>query len=226
MNKKKKNNRDRLNMQIMFILATLAAIIISLLVFSYYKDPCFKYYGFKACKVSLQGTNIFFYLIPVEFKINGVEQQNNVVLRTDPRKIEKLNIAINVPSTFLKTRPSILYVTMDPDSNSNIVAASYEIVKFVGNLEFPALMAFTKASSNNETNVVTCEQATNSKRVIWMRFIGSDNQFNDSSYKMSSVSTSDMNPYCIIIESNSYDGLTEAADAFVLEWLLRITEKK
>ncbi len=223
---RKKNSRDRLNMQIMFILATLAAIIISLLVFSYYRNPCFEYYEFKACKVSLQDTNIFFYSIPVKFQVNGIEQQNNVVLRTDPRKIEKLNININVPSVLLKTRPSILYVTMDPDSNSNIVAASYEIVKFVGNLEFPALMAFTKATENNETNVVTCEQATNSKRVIWMKFIGTDNQFDDSSSKMSSVSISDRNPYCIIIESNSYNGLIESADAFVLEWLLRITEKK
>ncbi len=223
---RKKDSKDRLNMQIIFVLVTLAAIIISLLVFSYYRNPCFNYHEFKACRVSLQGTNIFFYSIPVEFKVNGIEQQNNVVLRTDPRKIEKLNIGINVPSVLLKTRPSILYVTMDPDSNSNIVAASYEIVKFVGNLEFPALMAFTKSSGNNETNVITCEQATNSKRVIWMRFISSGNQFNDSSSKMSSVSISDRNPYCIIIESNSYDGLTEAADAFVLEWLLRITEKK
>jgi len=75
---------------------------------------------------------------------------------------------------------------------------------------------------DNRTNVIKCEEATNSERVIFMKYTETD----EGVEKVSSISISDYNPYCIIIESNSYDGLIEASDAFVLEWLLRITEKK
>ena len=222
----KKKKRDRLNTQVIFLFITLIAIIASFLIFSYFfnkmNEPCFDYHGFNACAVVLPGSDIIFYSIPVNFKVGGFENQNNVVVRTDPRKVDELGIIINVPDILLKTRPSMMYVTMDPESNSKTVAAAYEIVKFSSNLEFPSLMAFTEDVGNNQTNVIKCEQATNSERVIWMKY----SETEEGDEKVSSISISDYNPYCIVIESNSYDGLIEASDAFVLDWLLRITEKK
>src|SRR3989344_3877365 len=119
---KKRKYKDILNKQIIFFFVTLVFVLISFFSFSYFfnklRDPCFDYHGFKTCRVFLDGTNITFYSIPVSFKVAGTSSENNVVIRTDPRKFENLNISINVPPILLKTRPYILYITMDPDSNS------------------------------------------------------------------------------------------------------------
>lgn len=226
--KKTSKKKDKVNIQITFFLITLAAILISFFAFSYIfnktRDPCFDYNGFKACPVVLEGTNIIFYSIPVNFKVAGLEQQNNVVIKTDPRKIEEMNIPINVPEFFLKTRPLYLFVTMSPESNSKTIEAAFEITKFAGNLQIKGLMAFTEDVGHNNTNIITCEEATNANRVIWLKYLSDSNESIDG--RLSSISLANANPNCIIIESNSYEGLIEASDAFVLEWLLRITDKK
>ncbi len=235
MAKKEKNKKEikpkmsktkKMDKQVIFFLIMLVAILASFFAFSYLlKKPCYDYEGFKVCRVVLEGTNVMFYSIPVTFKVSGYEQQNNVVLRTDPKEIAKLNIPLDVSDFFFKTRPTALWVAMNPQMNAKAIEAAYEITKFTDNIGISSSMAFTENIGNSSNaKIIKCEEATNAQRVILLKYANITEE--GKSVSVSSISTSSENPSCIIIESTSYEGLLKAADSLVLEWLLRITEKK
>lgn len=213
---RKRRKVRKLDKQIVILLIILAGLLIGFFLGNYLlRKPYFDYKGFRVYRVGLEGAEetIIFYSIPVSFKIGFEVQQRNVVLRNDPREIEKMNISIEVSDYFLKTRPLELWITKRPDLKAKVIEAAHEITKFVGNLNIPVTSAYTYTIENRTVNIAKCEDASNEDRVILLE-LG----------ERTVVYTSD-NPSCIVVEADSYDNLIKAADALVIEWLLRVQEK-
>jgi len=213
---KKKRKVTKLDKQIVILLIILVGILVGFFLFnSLLRKPYFNYKGFRVYRVGLKGAEatIIFYSIPVNFRIGYEVQQRNVVLRNDPRQIDKLNISIEVSEYFLKTRPSKLWITKRPDLKAKVIEAANEITKFVGNLNISVVSAYTYTIENRSVNIARCEDATDENRVIFLEIAEKTRVYNSE------------NPSCIVVEADSYENLIKAADALVIEWLLRIQEK-
>jgi len=214
--RREKRKATKLEKQIVILLIILAGILIGFFLINYLlRKPYFNYKGFRVYRVGLKGAKetIIFYSIPVDFRVGYEVQEKNVVLRNDPRQIDKMNISIEVSDYFLKTRPLKLWITKRPDLKAKVIEASNEITKFVENLDISIVSAYTHTIENRSVNIAKCEDATDENRVILLEIT-----------EKTSIYTSE-NPFCIVVEADSYDNLIKAADALVIEWLLRIQEK-
>lgn len=214
--RKIKRKGRELDKQIVILLVILVGILAGFfLINSLLRKPYFDYKGFRVYRVGLKGAEatIIFYSIPAKFKIGYEMQEKNVVLRNDPRQIDKMNISIEVNTLFFTTKPLKLWITKEPDLKAKVIEAQNEITKFAGNLGISTVSAYTHTIENRSVSIAKCEDATNEDRVILL----------DLEEKTRIYASE--NPFCVVVEADSYDNLIKAADALVIEWLLRIQEK-
>jgi len=207
----KTKKEQRIERQALILIFVFIAIIAAFLT-AYYlpkslKKPYFEFHGFKVYAVQLAGSNMIFYNIPdVIFTVQGLEYKNNVVIRNDPREIEKSNMSINVNDIFFKTMPLQLWMSWNSEEMAKIYEAEIEIKKFANNLNIPVGIIPLNLTWS-------CENSSTEKRTIFLKTTNTTKIYENESY-----------PYCITIEADSYDNLIKACDSFVIEWLLRISK--
>jgi len=204
---KKEQRTERQALILIFVfIAIIAAFFTVYYVQKSLKKPYFDFHGFKVYAVQLTGSNMIFYNIPdVTFTVQGLEYKKNVVIRTDPRVLEKSNISINVDNIFFKTMPLQLWMSWSSEEKAKIYEAEIEIKKFANNLNIPVGVVPLNLSWN-------CENSSDERRTIFLKTTNSTKIYKNESY-----------PYCLTIEADSYDNLIKACDSFVIEWLLRIS---
>lgn len=210
--KKGQTKEQRTEKQILIILfvcvAILAAVLIVYFVGKYHNKPYFDFHGFKVYAVMLEGTNMIFYNIPdVTFTVQTTEYLKNVVIRNDPRELEKMNLTVYVSNRFYKTLPQQLWMSWNPDEKATIYEAELEIKKFANNLNIPVGIVPADVT-------LTCENSTSEKRMIVLKTL---NITETKIYENKDF------PNCITIEADSYDNLIKAADRLVIDWLLKIS---
>jgi len=202
---------QRLEKQAMILIFIFIAIIAAFLT-AYYlpkslEKPYFDFHGFKVYTVMLEGSNMIFYNIPdVMFTVQGLEYKKNVVIRSDPRELEKSNISINVNDIFFKTMPLQLWISWDAEESAKIYEAEIEIKKFANNLNIPVGIIPLNLTWS-------CKNSSDDKRTIFLKTTNTTKIYQNESH-----------PYCLTIEADSYDNLIKACDSFVIEWLLRISK--
>ena len=161
------------------------------------KGESFEWNDFTVHKARLEGTIVDFYFIPIQ--VSG-GQKGNVMFRSDPREIE--NITLEIESDLLKNITEI-WVTTNPDYDSDAVIAAGEIGRLTAGVAIPTDYALT--SEIGEFPKKTCEDATESIRIIDIRLGNQTRVYAEDN--------------CIIIEADTNKGMIEAADRLAYHWL-------
>ncbi len=199
-NKKSNAKTSRIEKQAAIIIFISILIIAAVFIFLFTKKPYFNYEGFKVYPVAYG--NLVFYSIPVQFYASDGIYTRNVVLRNDPRKI-KIESSFNESMLEMKS----LGIVMSPEAGADIWKAAIEISKFSKNF-VPTDFAFLYTIENKNVSIASCENATAEARIIMLEISNKTEIKQHEKYP------------CIIISAENYEKLTEAADKFVIEWLL------
>jgi hypothetical protein len=153
-----------------------------------------------------------------------------VVLHHHPRELESIAInnnateALNALATMVKvTGNGELFITMDPDEDSSLAIAGFELAKVLGKktlqsgeasvFNIPTAFTYTKgyvstAANNSEQNrpVVTCQDATNTTFVILVK-----------TGNLTAVAPARGYPQCIIVQGSNASETVKAADRLVYD---------
>lgn len=175
--------------------------------FAFKPKPYFEYEQFKIYPINYEGSNLMFYSIPLKFDLGQGQQEQNIVLRNDPRQLE--NLSYNIDKELFKI--AAIGFTMEPTLNVNAVLAAKEIAGLTVALNIPTAFGVTKDFEGKTDNIFDCENATNLTRVIRME-LGNETK----------VYGKDK---CIIVEGYDYINMIKAADKLAFEWLKLITSK-
>jgi len=207
--KKKPTKEQRVERQVIvliFVMIMLIAVVFGVFFLSKaLRKPYFDYEGFRVWRVQLEGTTRIYYSIPTNFSIAGQEFQRNIVLRYDPKELEKIDMNFSVSDFFFKTRPQQLWMSWDPKEKAQIYEAELEIKNFATNLGIPVGVAATEY-------MLSCENSSAAKKVILFKISDNTRIMENEAY-----------PNCVTIEARSYSELITIADRFVWEWLRRIS---
>jgi hypothetical protein len=201
--KAKKDAEKKLEKQIILLFAVLAIVFLSymlthgLLTGLLSPKPYFEYEGFKVQKCRLTGVNVLFYCIP----ISGGGATSMVVLRNDPRT---LNVSIDVGDKL--DGISQVWITMPPELSSDAVIAGHELGAFTARMLFNTSYALTESNTSFYPQM-NCNDSTDEIRVFLMDVGNETKVFSKDN--------------CIVVQGDNYEGMTKAADALVLKWLLK-----
>lgn len=168
------------------------------------KADSFEWSDFTVYKTRLEGTTVDFYFIPIQ--VAG-GQKGNMMFRSDPRAVE--NISLDIDEELFK-RISMIWVTTDPEYDSDAVIAAGEIGRLTAGVSIPTDYALI--SEVGEFPKITCEDATKTIRVIDIRLGNETRVYAEDN--------------CIIVEADSNNGMIEAADKLAYHWLEMLFIKK
>jgi hypothetical protein len=203
----KQKRMERQSITLLVILVLFLAFFVTA-YFMLKPKPYFEYNNLKIFPISLEGSSLIFYSIPVSIDIGKGPVEQNIVLRNDPRQIE--NLSYNVSMNLFKI--AAIGFTMEPTLSANAVIAAEEIANLGKTLQLPIAFGVIRDFEGKTENIFDCENATNLSRVIRMdlgnetKVYGKDN--------------------CIIISGENYDGMIKAADKLTIEWLKLITKNE
>jgi len=201
----KREKAKKLEKQIIILFAVLAIIFIAYFVTSgiirglFLPKPYFEYEGLKVYPAKLTGVTTMFYLIP----ISGGGQRADVVLRNDPRKFN-----ISVETGTLLDGINKVWVTTPPNLSSDAILAANEIGSFTTRISLDTSYALTESDTEFYPEM-TCENATKETRVFMVNLGNETKVYPEGD--------------CIIIQGENYDSMIKAADALVVNWILKLS---
>jgi len=200
--KEAKENRKKLEKQIITLFIVLAIVFISFIA-AYHllkPKPYFNYEGLKVYKAKIQGVNTLFYLIP----ISGGGGKADIVIRNDPRE---LNVPVGTGD--LLSGINMVWITIPPELSSDAVIAGNDLGAFTSKISLNTSYAMTK-SDTEFFEQKTCEDSTKETRVFLLDIGNETKVYYEGN--------------CIIVQGTNYDNLIKAADALVMNWLLRLKQ--
>ena len=202
-----KEKEKNLQRQIIWLFAILGLVLVSFLIARNFNlignNPCTSYEGFQICKVRLGQSDLFFYSIPVDFMVNGKKTSTNVVLRYNPKDLQ--NITYSVDSGMLIANK--IWLTMDPALSARAVEIAFEVGKFTENM-ISTSFALTSYSEKSAIDVINCENASSSVRVVLFE-LGNETYVKNEGN-------------CIHVSGTDYDNMEMASDRLAFEWLLTL----
>ena len=147
----------------------------------------------------------------VTYKGDISDYQYTIPLRNGPKSLEDISVVKGINPVILNKK--YVYITLNPDRNSQAVLASIEIAKVIGTADYgvfkiPTKGAFTHPVNNTnstETPIITCKNANKDIGVIELR-LGNENKIYS-------------NKECVILEAKDEESLIRVADRFVYNLL-------
>src|SRR3989344_3588858 len=139
------------------------------------------------------------------------DYQYTIPLRNGPKSLEDISVVKGINPVILNKK--YVYITLNPDHNSQAVLASIEIAKVIGTADYgifkiPTKVAFSYPVNNTnstETPIITCKNANAEIGVIELR-LGNENKIYSSKE-------------CVILEAKDEESLIRVADRFVYNLL-------
>ena len=209
----KKIDKKPLEKQIIILMGIMLLLLLGF--FAAYEllkpKPYFDYQGFAVYPTKLQGTERIYYSIPVDFTIGMTDFRETMVIKTDPRLLE--NIDVDMGDDYFGSRSDIT-VLFEPKAPSRILESIFEIrgmARILGINLGVAVTHETESSVNNGLAVASCNESLPGKRIIYLR----GNETQNKVYE----------DVCLKIDATDYDELDKVTDAFLWKWLLAIRKQ-
>lgn len=147
----------------------------------------------------------------VTYKNDEQNYQYFIPLRYGPKSLEDIYVQKGINDLILNKE--YLYLTLDPNYNSEALLATIDIAKVTGTAEYSIFKIPTQGAliypANNTnstiTPIITCNNANGKIGVIWLNI--------DDENKIYA------NKECVVVEGTDYDNLIKVADRLVYNLL-------
>lgn len=108
-----------------------------------------------------------------EFWVTRIQvgtQPYDIPFYNHPRELTDIIVHEGVTDPLLKQTPQLVIISVDPDAGSQVVIAGVEIARLTGSrydlLNLPTRSALSRAQEGIDTQVITCDDATNDTVVL------------------------------------------------------------